>query len=172
MKQIIAMHFLAREKEEGRGGGAHRGGARRPCDSLVATEVAGVEEDSGDPRKKRWRGRAPSRPGSAARRPGVEADSARRLACRLARWSSRAGKAREGVDWERTAMGGRAGADWGRRRRRRRGGGGGVGRGSARVDLVARERGSKGIWRGRGRIARGKLTNGAPHLGAPLEIFF
>ena len=56
MKQIIAMHFLAREKEEGRGGGAHRGGARRPCDSLVATEVAGVEEDSGDPRKKRWRG--------------------------------------------------------------------------------------------------------------------
>ena len=37
------------------------------------------------------------RPGSAARRPGVEADSARRLACRLARWSSRAGKAREGV---------------------------------------------------------------------------
>ena len=35
-----------------------------------------------------WRGRAPSRPGSAARRPGVEADSARRLACRLARWSS------------------------------------------------------------------------------------
>ena len=44
------------EKEEGRGGGAHRGGARRPCDSLVATEVAGVEEDSGDPRKKRWRG--------------------------------------------------------------------------------------------------------------------
>ena len=50
------MHFLAREKEEGRGGGAHRGGARRPCDSLVATEVAEVEEDSGDPRKKRWRG--------------------------------------------------------------------------------------------------------------------
>ena len=56
MKQIIAMHFLAREKEEGRGGGAHRGGARRPCDSLVATEVAEVEEDSGNPRKKRWRG--------------------------------------------------------------------------------------------------------------------
>lgn len=35
-----------------------------------------------------WRGRAPTRPASAARRPGVEADSARRLACRLARWSS------------------------------------------------------------------------------------
>ena len=51
-------------------------------------------------------------------------------------------------------------------------GGGVVGRGSARVDLVVRERGSKGIWRGRGSIARGKLTNGAPHLGAPLEIFF
>ena len=51
-------------------------------------------------------------------------------------------------------------------------GGGVVGRDSARVDLVARERGSKGIWRGRGRIARGKLTNGAPHLGAPLECFF
>ena len=126
------------------------------------------------------RGRAPSRPGSAARRPGVEADSARRLACHLARWSSRAGKAREGVDWERTAMGGRAGADWGRRRRRRRGGGGGVGRGSARVDLVARERGSKGIWREGGRIARGRVlmahrpvvrhkydySSGAPPLGA------
>ena len=47
-------------------------------------------------------------------------------------------KAREGVDWERTAMGGRARAHLGRRQRRRRGGGGGVGRGSARVDLVAR----------------------------------
>ena len=46
------------------------------------------------------------------------------------------------------------------------------GRGRAGLDLVARERGSKGIWRGRGRIARGKLTNGAPHLGAPLECFF
>ena len=95
-------------------------------------------------------------------------------------------KAREGVDWERTAMGGRAGADWGRRRRRRRGGGGGVGRGSARVDLVARERGSKGIWREGGRIARGRVlmahrpvvrhkydySNGAPPLGAPLEFCF
>ena len=48
-------------------------------------------------------------------------------------------KAREGVDWERTAMGGRAGADWGRRRRWMRGGGGGVGRGS----------GGKWIWQER-----------------------
>ena len=40
----------------------------------------------------------------------------------------------------------------------------GVGR-SIDGDLVARERGSK-------EIARGKLTNGAPDLGAPLEFFF
>ena len=43
------------EKEEGRGGGAHRGGARRPCESLGAVEVARVEEDGGDLREKtRW----------------------------------------------------------------------------------------------------------------------
>ena len=60
------------------------------------------------------------------------------------------------------------------------------GRGRAGLDLVARERGSKGIWRGRGRIARGRVlmahrpvvrhkydySNGAPPLGAPLEFCF
>ena len=57
-----------------------------------------------------------------------------------------------------------------------------MGRGSARVDLVARERGSKGIRREGGRITRGRVlmahhplvrhkydySNGAPPHGAPL----
>ena len=62
----------------------------------------------------------------------------RRRGCGFRRGSGRRGWGRGGA--------GAAGVESGEGR-----GGGVVGRGSARVDLVARERGSKGIWRGRGR---------------------
>lgn len=63
------------------------GAAEQPAVACATqrTECA----DHGEPGRQRgWRDRAPSRPASATRRPGVEADSTRRLACRLARWSS------------------------------------------------------------------------------------
>ena len=63
------------------------------------------------------------------------------------RWNRGHGGARAaGVESGGGGGAGAAGVESGEGR-----GGGVMGRGSTRVDLVARERGSKGIWRGRGR---------------------
>ena len=180
------MHFLAREKEEGRRGGAHWGGARRPCDSLVATEVAEVEEDIGDPRKKRWRGgggverrRAlvPRLAGPVLKQilpaalPVASHGGARGLGRRGRGWAG-AVKAREGWIGSGRRWGAGQGLTGGRD------GDGGAGAAAAWVGAArgwiwwrGPERGSKGIWREGGRIARGVLMAHRP-LGAPLEFCF